>query len=67
MHLPARFSALIAAAAALFVCSAVIAPAQSSSSQTPGRTAPTEPAPANGNYVATNPLAGVRYDNRFDM
>lgn len=44
------------------------APAQSSSSQ-PGQTV-AQPAPqtsGNGTYVSVNPLAGVRYDNKFDI
>ncbi len=43
---------------------------QSSSSQNPPAqsSVPTGPqTPGNGTYVATNPLAGVRYDNRFDL
>lgn len=67
MHLPARFSALFAAAATLFLCSGAAAPAQSSSSQTPGQTVSTQSASPNGTYIAINPLAGVRYDNRFDV
>lgn len=53
--------------AATVLCAATVAPAQSSSSQTPGQTVPTQPAPANGTYVATNPLAGVNYNNRYDL
>lgn len=66
MHLPARFSALLAAAA-LAVCAAA-APAQSSSSQTPSQVEPpaaqTTP---NGTYLSINPLAGVRYDQKWDI
>jgi len=66
MHLPARFSALFAAAA-LAVCAAA-APAQTSSSQTPGQTVNTPPAQTgNGSYIAINPLAGVRYNNKWDI
>lgn len=67
MRLPARFSALFAAAAALALCAATGAAAQSSSSQTPGQAAQTPPPIANGAYVSTNPLAGVNYNNRFDL
>jgi hypothetical protein len=47
---------------------AISAAAQSSSSQ-PSQTVnpPASQAPANGGYVATNPLAGVRYDNKYDL
>lgn len=51
----------------MFLCAATVAPAQSSSSQTPAQTAPTQPAPANGTYVSINPLAGVNYNNRYDL
>lgn len=51
----------------MFLCAGAVAPAQSSSSQTPAQTSPTPTAPVNGNYIATNPLAGVNYDNRFDL
>ena len=44
-------------------------PAGPSTSQTPGQAAAQTPGQAagNGTYVATNPLAGVTYDNRFDL
>jgi hypothetical protein len=54
------------AAAALTVCAAGSVFAQESSSQTqapPTTTAP-QPAPA---YIAIDPLAGVRYDNKWDL
>jgi hypothetical protein len=59
--------------AALTLWAANPAEAQStnstSSSQQPAPTAQTPtPAPsANGTYVAINPLAGVRYDNKYDL
>jgi len=65
MHLPARFSALFPGVAALALCLSYGAAAQSSSSQT--TPASTPQTLANGGYVATNPLAGVKYNNRFDL
>jgi hypothetical protein len=55
--------------AALALWPVMPAAAQSSSSQTsaPPASAPTSQAPINGTYVATNPLAGVRYDNKYDL
>jgi hypothetical protein len=65
MRLSVRFA--IFAVAALAVCAGVDAAAQaapgSSSSQTV-QPAVAQPAP---NYVPTNPLANVRYDNRYDL
>jgi len=56
---------LFLAVAALPVCAAATLFAQESSSQTQTQTLPVQPpAPA---YVATDPLAGVRYDNRYDL
>ncbi|HEY2859390.1 MAG TPA: hypothetical protein VGJ21_13305 [Terracidiphilus sp.] len=65
MHFPASFVTSMAAAA-LTVCAAGSVFAQESSSQTqapPTTTAP-QPAPA---YIAIDPLAGVRYDNKWDL
>ena len=44
-------------------------PASSSSSQAPATSAPAQqPAVStNGTYISTDPLAGVRYNNRWDM
>lgn len=64
MRFPASFSLFIAVAL-LSVCAAAPGSAQESSSQTPAQTVPVQqPSPA---YVPSNPLAGVRYDNRFDL
>ena len=64
MRFPASFS-LYLAVASLSVCAAAPVSAQESSSQTPAQTVPVQPpAPA---YVPLNPLAGVRYDNRYDL
>jgi hypothetical protein len=57
MSLSARFSALLVAVAALALCFGSSAQAQSTASPTAG----------NGTYIATDPLAAVRYDNRFDL
>jgi len=59
MRLSVSFTAAIAATAALALCAAVgiQAQSQSTNSQTPG----------NGSYVSIDPLAGVRYDNRYDL
>lgn len=70
MRFPVSLTFAVAAVAALFVCAGpgteAQAPAPSSSSQSaPVQTAP-EPAPA-PNYIAIDPLANVRYDNRYDV
>ena len=57
MRFPVRFSALFAAVAALALCAGTRAQAQSTAAQTAG----------NGTYVVVDPLANVRYDNRFDV
>jgi hypothetical protein len=70
MRFPVSLSLSAAAAAALLVCAGARldaqAPPQSSSSQSaPVQTSPTQaPAPA---YVSIDPLANVRYDNRYDI
>ena len=58
MRLSARISAAVAALSVLFV-SAICAVAQS--------TAPTGKPTRFGTYSPTDPLAGVRYDNRYDL
>ncbi|HEY1160193.1 MAG TPA: hypothetical protein VGE83_06155 [Terracidiphilus sp.] len=57
MRFPVRFSASFAAVAALALCAGTRAQAQSTAAQTAG----------NGTYVVVDPLANVRYDNRFDV
>ena len=57
MRISVRFSAALAAVAVLVLSSGTRAQAQSTASPTAG----------NGTYVATDPLAGVRYDNRYDV
>jgi hypothetical protein len=57
MRLPVRFSASLLAVAALALSAGTRAQAQSTASPTAG----------NGTYIAVDPLAGVRYDNRFDV
>lgn len=62
MHLPGKLTAFFAVFFALVACAASHLQAQESSSQTQ---APGElPPPV---YVSINPLAKVRYDNRYDM
>jgi hypothetical protein len=72
MRFQVSLSAILLAVAPLAVCDGLRA--QSSSSQTPTQTAPqsevqTVPsgAPGNGTYVVVDPLAGVRYDERYDV
>jgi len=57
MRLPVRFSASFVAVAALALCAGTRAQAQSTAAPTTG----------NGTYIAVDPLANVRYDNRFDV
>lgn len=52
--------------AALALVATVAASGQSSSSSSPVQTAPSQ-APATPQYVQVDPLAGVTYDNRFDL
>jgi len=56
MRLHANFSAPLLALAALAFCAGTRAQAQSTASPTAG----------NGTYIAGDPLANVRYDDRFD-
>lgn len=69
MRFPVSLSVSFAALAALFVCAGARAgaqaPSQSSSSQTAPAQAPTNiPEPS---YISIDPLAGVRYNNRYDL
>jgi len=57
MRLQVRFFALFLAFAALALCAGTRAQAQSTAVATAG----------NGTYIAIDPLANVRYDNRFDV
>ncbi len=67
MRLPVRFLVFAAALAAFALCSAGRAAAQSRSSQ-PGQTQPAPtPGAGVGTYTPTNPLAGVSYDNKYDL
>ncbi|HEY3707571.1 MAG TPA: hypothetical protein VGL22_21090 [Terracidiphilus sp.] len=64
MRFPASFTASLAVAA-LVVCAGVRVSAQESSSQSQvPPPADTTPQPA---YIAIDPLAGVRYDNKWEM
>jgi hypothetical protein len=57
MRLPVSYSASFVAIAAMLVLAGTHSQAQSTASPTAG----------NGTYIATDPLANVRYDNRFDI
>jgi hypothetical protein len=73
MHLPVKLSASIAVVVCLIVCAGARLQAQnSSSSQTqptaaPASQSPDSQAPTYGVYVSVDPLAKVRYDNRYDL
>ena len=57
MRFQARFFSSLLAVAALALCAGTCALAQSTASPTAG----------NGTYVVVDPLAGVRYNNRYDL
>jgi len=57
MRLPVRFSASFVAVAALAFCAGARTHAQSTAA----------PSAGNGTYISTDPLALVRYDNRYDV
>lgn len=57
MRLQVRLLSSFLAVTTLALCAGVSALAQSTASQTAG----------NGTYIATDPLASVRYDNRYDF
>jgi hypothetical protein len=57
MRHPVRISFSFVAVAALALCAGIRTQAQSAAAQTTG----------NGTYIAVDPLANVRYDNRFDV
>src|SRR5271165_97228 len=57
MRFPVRFFASFLTFAVLALCAGIRAQAQSTASQTAG----------NGTYVVIDPLANVRYDNRYDL
>ena len=57
MRLQVSTSACLVALTVLVLCAGTRAQAQSTAARTAG----------NGTYVSTDPLAGVRYDNRFDL
>jgi hypothetical protein len=82
MHLPVKLSATIAVVFAMCVCAGARAGAQDSGAQPPssqpqqGSSSSTQQAPAAGQaaqtpeygvYLSVDPLAKVRYDNRYDM
>jgi hypothetical protein len=57
MRTSVRYSASLLALAAVALCAGNRAQAQSTASRTAG----------NGTYIASDPLANVRYDNRYDV
>jgi len=57
MRLPVRFSASLVVIATLALSAGIRAQAQSTASPTAG----------NGTYISVDPLANVRYDNRYDV
>jgi len=57
MRLQVSFSASLVAVVALALCAGVSSQAQTTASPTAG----------NGTYIVVDPLAGVRYDNRYDV
>ena len=67
MRLPVRFSAAYAALAAFCFWVGARAQAQTPPAQTPPAQSSNDQGPANAPYVTINPLAGVRYDNRYDI
>ncbi len=68
MRLPVRLSASLIAAAALALCAGAQAQAQnSSSSQSPAVQASNSQTAETNPYITTDPLANVRYNNRFDV
>jgi hypothetical protein len=64
MLLSVRFIRSLAAATALTVCAGTFLQAQDSSTQTSNSAQTTL---NNGSYIAIDPLANVRYDNRYDL
>lgn len=73
MRLPARFFAAFASLAVFSLSAGAGAQTQSSSSQnTPAPASESNgqtsaQAPGNGTYISVNPLAGVNYNNRYDL
>ncbi len=57
MRLPVRFSASFVVVTALALCAGTRTHAQNTAPQTTG----------NGTYISTDPLAQVRYENRYDV
>jgi hypothetical protein len=72
MRFPVRFTAIVAAVAGLVLCAGTPTQAQqnqqsTSSSQQPPATEQESQAPPAPEYVQVDPLAKVRYDNRYDF
>ena len=66
MRLSVRFSLTVAAFAVLCLFSAPSRVAAEDSSSSDGQAAPAQ-APRTGTYVTVDPLANVRYDNKYDL
>ena len=58
MRFPVRFT-ILSAVAALVLCAVTLARAQGQSTASPTAGA--------GTYIVVDPLANVRYDNRYDV
>src|ERR1700722_16230457 len=71
MRFQVRLSSFLLVAAGCVVCAGASAQSSSSSSTAPARSpsapAPDMQAPLNGTYVVVDPLAGVKYDERWDL
>ena len=67
---PATRNLIVAATAAVFAAALQAQSSSSSSQSTTPSQAPTQSQPvsnANGTYISVDPLAGVKYDNRWDL
>jgi hypothetical protein len=62
MRFPVRLTVSLVAIAALTLCAGTCAQAQVAPAQTTQLQSS-----SNGSYVSVDPLANVRYDNRFDI
>ena len=71
MRFPVSFTSSLAAIAAMVLCAGVQAQAPQQSQPTPGSSssvqAPSTQTEPHGTYIAIDPLANVRYDNRYDV
>lgn len=67
MRFPVRISASLAVISALVLSAGTLALAQNSSTSSSSQSATDNSAPMNGSYISIDPLAKVRYDNRYDV